>query len=61
MTADNAEPSARRHATASVDELFRDSAPVRSAGDLAMDGVFDDDEVQEFLTDLSELRRADVA
>ena len=61
MTADNAEHSARRRAIASVDELFRDAAPVRSAEDLAEDGVFDDDEVQDFLTDLGEMRRADVA
>lgn len=61
MTADNAGHSGRPYATASVDELFRGSAPVRSAEDLAAHGVFDDGEIDEFLTDLSMMRRADVA
>lgn len=62
MTADNAEHSGRSHAAASVDELFGETAPVRSAEDLAADGVFDDDgELREFLADLSTMRRADVA
>jgi hypothetical protein len=34
---------------------------VRSAEDLAATGVFDDGEIDEFLTDLSTMRRADVA
>lgn len=45
----------------SVDELFGDSAPVRSAEDLARDGVFEDGEVEEFLADLYAMRRADLA
>lgn len=61
VTADNAGHPARGRAATSVDELFQGSAPVRSAEDLAEDGVFDDGEVQEFLTDLDMLRRADVA
>ena len=61
MTADNAEYSRRRREVASVDELFQGSAPVRSAEDLAADGVFDDGELEEFLADLSALRRADLA
>ncbi|MGW6277204.1 hypothetical protein [Kribbella sp. NPDC055071] len=61
MTADNAEHSNRHGTVASVDELFQSSGPVRSSDDLARDGVFDDGEVEEFLTDLGEMRRADVA
>jgi hypothetical protein len=34
---------------------------VRSAEDLAEDGVFDDGELEEFLADLSAMRRADLA
>jgi hypothetical protein len=45
----------------SVDELFQGSAPVRSAADLAEDGVFDDGELEEFLADLAAMRRADLA
>lgn len=60
-TADNAEYPGRRRAVASVDELFQDAAPVRSAEDLAEDGVFDDGELEEFLADLGAMRRADLA
>jgi len=45
----------------SVDELFRDAVPVRSADDLARGGVFDDGEVEEFIVDLYAMRRADTA
>ena len=45
----------------SVDELFRDSEPLRSADELACDGVFDEGEVDEFLADLYAMRRADLA
>jgi hypothetical protein len=61
VTADNAEYSGRRRTVASVDELFRGSVPVRSAEDLAEDGVFDDGELEEFLADLGAMRRADLA
>jgi len=44
----------------SVDELFRDSEPVRSAEDLACAGVFAEGEVEEFLADLYVMRRSDV-
>jgi hypothetical protein len=44
-----------------VDELFGDSEPVRSAQDLAREGIFDDGEVEEFLADLYAMRRSDVA
>jgi hypothetical protein len=45
----------------SADELFEDNEPVRSADDLARDGIFDDGEVEEFLADLYAMRRADLA
>jgi hypothetical protein len=43
----------------SIDELFATIAPIRSADDLARDGVFDDDEFDEFLADLASLRYGD--
>lgn len=62
VTADSADYSGLRgHLAASVDELFQGSAPVRSAADLAEDGVFDDGELEEFLADLAVMRRADLA
>lgn len=62
MTVDSADHSGRpERAAPSVDELFQGSAPVRSAEDLAQDGVFDDEELEEFLADLTEMRRADLA
>lgn len=45
----------------SVEELFRDIAPIRSAEDLARDGIFEDGEVEQFLTDLRAMRHADSA
>lgn len=45
----------------SGDELFRDTEPVRSAADLAREGVFTEGEVEEFLADLYAMRRSDVA
>ena len=62
MTVDSAGHSERpEHTTPSVEALFEGSAPVGSAEDLARDGVFDDDELEEFLTDLAAMRRADLA
>jgi hypothetical protein len=46
----------------SLDELFRDVPPLRSADDLACDGVFDtDEELDEFLTYTYADRRANLA
>lgn len=62
MTANNADYSAHpERSPATADELFKCSAPVRSAEDLAQDGVFDDSELDDFLTDLATMRRADLA
>jgi hypothetical protein len=62
VTADSADYSGRRgRSVASADELFQGSAPVRSAADLAEDGVFDDGELEEFLADLAAMRHADLA
>lgn len=53
-------PTPRTHRR-SVDELFAHAQPVRSAADLAHDGIFDDDEIDEFLTDLYAMRRSNLA
>ena len=45
----------------SVEDIFGDSAPLRSAEDLAHAGIFDDGEVEEFIADLYAMRRSDVA
>lgn len=61
MTANSADyPVPPARSEPSVDELFVGSAPVRSADDLAQDGVFDDGELEEFLVDLASTRRADL-
>ena len=55
-------PQAERQAT--PDELFRakDAQPVRSADDLACDGIFEtDQELEEFLAYTYAARRADLA
>jgi hypothetical protein len=44
-----------------VDELFATATPIRSADDLAYDGIFDDDELDEFLADLRQMRRSSAA
>ena len=44
-----------------VDDLFAASEQVTRAEDLGRSGVFDDDEVEEFLADLYAMRRSDVA
>jgi hypothetical protein len=56
------EPEPIAHAgRPSLDELFADAQPVRSAADLAHDGIFADDEIDEFLTDLYAMRRSNLA
>lgn len=45
----------------SLDELFAHAQPVRSAADLAHDDIFDDDEIDHFLTDLYAMRRSNLA
>jgi hypothetical protein len=55
-------PRAQRQAT--LDELFRakKAQPVRSADDLACDGIFEtDEELEEFLAYTYAARRADLA
>ncbi|MGQ0775027.1 MAG: hypothetical protein ACT4NY_11520 [Pseudonocardiales bacterium] len=52
------EPERSAH---SIDEIFRGSKPVCSADDLARDGVFDEGELEEFLADLTAIRRAELA
>ncbi len=62
MTANSADYSGRRErSVASADDLFQGAPVVGSAEDLAVDGVFDDGELEEFLADLAAMRRADLA
>jgi len=51
---------ARRTVTA-IEDIFASAQPVRTAEDLAHDGIFDDDDVDEFLSDLYAMRRSDIA
>lgn len=61
MTASNAaSPPGSGADRARLEDLFRGFGPTRSAEELAREGVFDDGEVEQFLTDLSALRHADL-
>ena len=60
-TTDPHEPATKRHLVPSVEDIFGDSAPLRTADDLAHPGIFDDGEVEEFIADLYAMRRSDVA
>ena len=51
----------KRPPTPSLDDIFGSSEPLRSADDLARDGIFDEGEVDEFIADLYAMRRSDVA
>lgn len=62
MTASQQPPPERgAHFGPSVEDLFRDVAPIRSADDLARDGIFEDGEIEHFLADLRTMRHADTA
>ena len=60
-TTDPQHPAIKRPPIPSLEDIFGDSGPLRSAEDLAQDGIFDDGEVEEFITDLYAMRRSDVA
>jgi hypothetical protein len=60
-TTDPQRPDPAPQPSPSVDELFAIAETVRSADDLAREGVFDDGEVEEFLADLYAMRRSHVA
>jgi hypothetical protein len=60
-TTDPHRPSTTTQVIPSIQDIFGDTAPLQSAEDLAAEGIFDDDEVDEFLTDLYTMRRADIA
>jgi hypothetical protein len=60
-TTDPHPPPARQPLVPSIEDIFGDSAPLRSAEDLAHAGIFDDGEVEEFIADLYATRRSDVA
>jgi hypothetical protein len=62
MTASQQPPPDRAaNASVSVEELFRGVEPIRSADDLAGEGIFEDGELEQFLTDLRAMRHADTA
>lgn len=54
-------PEHGAHSGPSIEDLFRDVAPIRTADDLARDGIFEDGEIEHFLTDLRMMRHADTA
>ena len=60
-TTDPQQRATKRPPIPSLEDIFGDSAPLRSAEDLAQDGIFDDGEVEEFIADLYAMRRSDVA
>ena len=60
-TTDPQRPTPKRSPVPSLEDIFGDSEPLRSAEDLAQDGIFDDGEVEEFIADLYAMRRSDVA
>jgi hypothetical protein len=60
-TNDSQRPNRRQAAIPTVDDVFGASEPIQKAEDLARDGIFDDDEVEQFLADLYATRRSDVA
>jgi hypothetical protein len=60
-TTDPRRPATKRPPTPSLDDIFGNSEPLRSAEDLAQDGIFDDGEVDEFIADLYAMRRSDIA
>jgi hypothetical protein len=62
VTTNDHQPSTEpRHPVTDIDELFGATEPVHTAADLAHDGIFEDDEIDEFLTDLYAMRHSDVA
>ena len=60
-TTDPQQPATKQPPIPSVQDIFGDTPPLQSAEDLAMDGIFDDGEVEEFIADLHAMRHADVA
>ena len=61
MSTTDPHQATKRPPTPSLDDIFGNSAPLRSAEDPAQDGIFDDGEVDEFIADLYAMRRSDVA
>ncbi|WP_214401901.1 hypothetical protein [Pseudonocardia lacus] len=60
-TSDPGRPERPERPGPTADDLFGAGEPIRSADDLARDGVFDDGEVEDFLADLYAMRRSEVA
>jgi hypothetical protein len=44
-----------------LDEIFAKATPIMSIDELAQDGIFDDAELDEFLSDLRQMRRSNTA
>lgn len=60
-TTDPHPSAAKQPLVPSIEDIFGDSAPLRSAEDLAHAGIFEDGEVEEFIADLYAMRGSDVA
>ena len=60
-TNDSPRPIGPPRAAPTPDELFEASEPIRKAENLARSGIFEDDDVDQFLADLYAVRRSDVA
>ncbi|MBW0119443.1 hypothetical protein [Pseudonocardia abyssalis] len=60
-TTDPHPPAARQPLVPSIEDIVGDSAPLRSADDLAQAGLVDDGGAEEFIADLYAMRRSDVA
>jgi len=54
-------PSPSPKPAPTVDEIFAKATPVSSIDELAQDGIFDDDELDDFLVDLRQMRRSSIA
>ncbi len=60
-TTDPQQPAIKRSTMPTLEDIFGNSEPLRSAEELTQDGIFDDGEVEEFIADLYVMRRSDVA
>jgi hypothetical protein len=54
-------PSPSPRPTPTLDEIFAKATPITSINELAQDGIFDDDALDAFLSDLRQMRRSNTA
>jgi hypothetical protein len=54
-------PAPSLRPTPTLDEIFAKATPIMSIDELAQDGIFDDAELDEFLSDLRQMRRSNTA